>query len=119
LQEPEKMNDLQRYLAEESLDPRTTGFDILLWWKVNGSKYGALSLIAKDVLAIPVSTVASESAFNTSERILDSFRNSLSPKTLEALVCTQSWLKENHGGIQIKEYVDETQYYEFLGGGKH
>ena len=113
LQVPEKMNDLQRYLGEESLDPRTTGFDILLWWKVNGSKYGTLSLIAKDVLAIPMSTVASESAFSTSGRILDSFRSSLSPKTLEALVCTQSWLKVNHGGIHIKEYVDETQSYMY------
>ncbi|KAJ9561442.1 hypothetical protein OSB04_006602 [Centaurea solstitialis] len=75
MQVPEKMNDLQRYLVEESLDPRTTGVDILLWWNVNGCKYDILSLIAKDVLAILVSLVASESAFSTSGRILDSFRS--------------------------------------------
>ncbi|XP_024960822.1 zinc finger BED domain-containing protein RICESLEEPER 2-like [Cynara cardunculus var. scolymus] len=84
LQVSEKMNDLQRYLVEKSLDPTTTGFDILLWWKANASRYVILSMIAKDVLAILVSTVASKSTFSTSGHILDSFRSSLSPKMLEA-----------------------------------
>ena len=80
LQVPEKMNDVQRYLGEESLDPMTSEFDILLWWKNNASRYAILSMIAKDILVIHVSTVASESAFSTSGRILDSFRSLLSPK---------------------------------------
>lgn len=119
LQVPEKMNDVQRYLSEESHDPMTLEFDILLWWKNNASRYGILSMIAKDILAIPISTVASESAFSTSGRILDSFRSSLSPKMVEALVCTQSWLKVSHQGIQTKEYLDEASSYEFLEEGKH
>ena len=114
LQVPEKMNDVQRYLGEESLDPMTSEFDILLWWKNNASRYAILSMIAKDILAIPVSTVASESTFSTSGRILDSFRSSLSPKMVEALVCTQSWLRVRHQAIQTKEYLDETSCYEFL-----
>ena len=40
-------------------------FDILLWWKANSSKYPILSQITRDVLAISVSTIASESAFST------------------------------------------------------
>jgi len=44
------------------------------------------------VLAIPISTVASESAFSTCGRILDDFRSSLTPFMVEALVCTQDWL---------------------------
>ena len=108
------MNDVQRYLGEESLDPMTSEFDILLWWKNNASRYAILSMIAKDILAIPVSTVASESAFSTSGRIFDSFRSSLSPKMVEALVCTQSWLRMRHQAIKTKEYLDETSCYEFL-----
>ncbi|XP_024989347.1 zinc finger BED domain-containing protein RICESLEEPER 2-like [Cynara cardunculus var. scolymus] len=115
LQVPEKMNDLQRYLVEESLDPTTTEFDILLWWKANASRYAILSMIAKDVLVILVSTVAIESAFSTSGRILDSFRSSLSPKMLEALVCTQSWLKDlqvlNTDFASFK-YLQETDLLE-------
>ena len=40
-------------------------FDILMWWKMNSSRYRVLSQIAHDVLAIFVSTVAFESAFSS------------------------------------------------------
>jgi hypothetical protein len=40
----------------------------------------------------PVSTVASESAFSTSGRILDSFRSCLNPEMVEALIWAQNWL---------------------------
>ena len=48
-----------------------------------------LSKLARDVLAVPVSTVASESAFSTGGRILDPFRSSLSPLMVQNLVCAQ------------------------------
>ena len=66
--------ELDRYLLESSEDPDVEDFDILMWWKMNSSRYRVLSQIAHDVLAIPVCTVASESAFNTGGRVLDSFR---------------------------------------------
>ncbi|XP_073223449.1 zinc finger BED domain-containing protein DAYSLEEPER-like [Cicer arietinum] len=61
--------ELDVYLEEEVL-PRSPDFDILLWWKLNGVKYLTLQTIANDVLAISVSTVASESAFDTDGHIL-------------------------------------------------
>ena len=65
-------------------------FDILMWWKMNSSRYRVLFQIARDVLAIPISTVASESTFSTGGAYLDLFH---SPNTVEALICTQNWLK--------------------------
>ncbi|XP_074372575.1 zinc finger BED domain-containing protein RICESLEEPER 2-like [Apium graveolens] len=110
----EKKNDLERYLVDEPLNPMIAPFDILQWWKANSGKYKILSMMARDVLAIPVLTVASESTFSTSGRILDSFRSSLSPKMVEALVCTQSWLRGNHGCLTSRGYLDETHIYDFL-----
>ena len=61
----ESKSKLDRYLLESSEDPDVEDFDILKWWKMNSSRYQVLSQIARDVLAIPVSTVASKSAFST------------------------------------------------------
>ena len=72
--------------------PRTLEFDILAWWKSNRPKYLTLQCIARDILVIPVSTVASESAFRTSGRLLSPHRSKLLAKTVEALMCAQNWL---------------------------
>uniref|UniRef100_A0A803N8I2 HAT C-terminal dimerisation domain-containing protein n=1 Tax=Chenopodium quinoa TaxID=63459 RepID=A0A803N8I2_CHEQI len=77
--ESERKNELEKYLSEscENDDPN---FDILQWWKDRTKTYLILQLMAQDVLAIPVSTVTSESAFSTGGRVLDSFRTSFSTK---------------------------------------
>ncbi|KAK2638326.1 hypothetical protein Ddye_026121 [Dipteronia dyeriana] len=83
-------NEVERYLSEATTDPNNKNFDILSWWKLYGTEYPTLSQIARDILAVLVSTVASESAFRTGCRVLDAFRSSLPPKTVEALICTQN-----------------------------
>ena len=60
---------------------------------MNGSRYPILEKIARDVLDVPVSTVASESAFSTGRRIIDEYRSSLTPAMVEALICTENWLQ--------------------------
>jgi hypothetical protein len=64
-----------------------------------------------DVLVIPISTVASESAFRTSGRILDDFRSSHTPFMLEALVCAQDWLRWSIP-IDIEENLEELTMLE-------
>ncbi|XP_060672818.1 zinc finger BED domain-containing protein RICESLEEPER 2-like [Ziziphus jujuba] len=91
-------NDVDRYLLDPCEDISKKDFDVLNWWRVNGNKYPILSKLAKDMFAIQVSTVASESAFSTGGRILDPFRSSLTPKMVEVLVCTQNWLKASSVG---------------------
>ncbi|RVW95114.1 Zinc finger BED domain-containing protein RICESLEEPER 2 [Vitis vinifera] len=53
------------YYLEESILPRNSNFDVLSWWKTNGIKYPTLQMIVRDIYAIPIFTVASESAFST------------------------------------------------------
>ncbi|KAF7121224.1 hypothetical protein RHSIM_Rhsim13G0128000 [Rhododendron simsii] len=100
-------SELEKYLAEASEDD-SEKFDVLRWWKLNSSKYPIVSQMARDVLAIPVSTVASESAFSTGGRVIDPYRSSLSPKTVEALICTQQWIRKPTK-INIKEQLDELE----------
>ena len=44
-------------------------------------------MIVRDVLAIPVLMVASESAFGTRGWVFDTFRTFLTPRIVEALIC--------------------------------
>ncbi|KAF7152510.1 hypothetical protein RHSIM_Rhsim01G0179800 [Rhododendron simsii] len=94
--------ELDHYLVDDLL-PRHESFDILAWWKSSGLKYPTLQVIAQDVLVIPVSIVTSESSFSIGGRVITPNRNRLNPKTLEALMCTQSWLAalENGGEATI------------------
>ena len=80
--------------------PRTSDFDVLSFWKTSGPKY-PLQMIAKDLFYIPVSTVASESAFSTSGRVISPHRNRLLPTTVEDLMCSQSWLWAEERGDEI------------------
>ncbi|XWS28527.1 hypothetical protein CRYUN_Cryun25bG0077500 [Craigia yunnanensis] len=85
-------SELDHYLDEPVL-PWTQLFDVLYWWKTNGIKYPTLQMIAKDFLVILISIVVPESAFSTSGRVVTSHRSRLHPDTLEALMCSQNWLK--------------------------
>ena len=108
-------NDVEKYLLESQEAIEDEDFDILNWWRVNGSKYRVLSKLARDIFAIQVSTVASESAFSTGGRILDPFRSSLTPKMVETLVCTQNWLKASPNMDRF--YMEDVEYYENLDTG--
>ncbi|KAM0883284.1 hypothetical protein ACQ4PT_031710 [Festuca glaucescens] len=92
-------SELDKYLAED-VEEQSPDFDILSWWKCNSARFPVLSKLARDILAIPISTVASESAFSTSGRILDDFRSSLTPMTLQALICTQDWLRRKRIDVE-------------------
>ncbi|KAA8523504.1 hypothetical protein F0562_009927 [Nyssa sinensis] len=105
--------EVDRYL-EDSLECHTSNFEILGWWKMNSSRYRILSQVARDVLAIPISTIASESAFSTGERILDQFHGSLTPKIVECLICTQDWLRASPLPIEVEERLEELEDLELV-----
>ncbi|GKC29417.1 zinc finger BED domain-containing protein RICESLEEPER 2-like protein [Tanacetum coccineum] len=66
------------------------------------SENGLQDSKSEDVLAIPISTVASESVFSTGGRVLDAFRSSLTPPVVESLICTEDWFRKNSMLLDVK-----------------
>ncbi|PWA71752.1 zinc finger BED domain-containing protein RICESLEEPER 2 [Artemisia annua] len=100
-------DELTKYLKEPRLELEDNeDFDLLNWWKLNSPRLPIVSKMEKDILCIQVSTVASESAFSASGRVLDPYRNSLSPSIVEALVCTQDWNRTSSRNITLDTLED-------------
>ncbi|KAK9055110.1 hypothetical protein SSX86_026191 [Deinandra increscens subsp. villosa] len=93
-------SELDQYL-EESLLPRVHEFDVMGWWKLNKVKYPTLSKMARDILTVPVSTVAPEMVFETERKEMDRYRCSLRPETVEAIVCAKDWLVGGGAGDSV------------------
>jgi hypothetical protein len=51
------------------------------------------------VMAIQVSTVASESVFSAGGRVIDPYRSRLDPEMVEALICTKDWIAATNKGV--------------------
>ncbi|KAK4382883.1 Zinc finger BED domain-containing protein RICESLEEPER 1 [Sesamum angolense] len=99
-------SELEKYLSEDVEEYREK-FDMLKWWKVNTRRFSILSKMARDILAVPVSTVASEAAFSTGGRVLDAFRSSLSPKIIQTIISAQDWIRKDSKPISNEEDLSE------------
>jgi hypothetical protein len=116
-------SEIEQYCME-AVEKPSEKFDILMWWRVNKSKFPVHAEIARDVLAIPLTSVASESAFSTRGRIIDPFRSSLAPKIVEALICCQNWLRSSpnfehglHGiGESLLPDIEDEESYKLESG---
>ena len=75
------------YLADSKVDISPfSDLEVLDYWKDKEHIYGDLALLARDILSIPITIVASESSFSVGGRVLNLFRNRLLPKTVQALI---------------------------------
>nr|GEW72430.1 hypothetical protein [Tanacetum cinerariifolium] len=81
---PTLKSDLDVYLEDGChmcAQEDNKNFNILDWWKNHESKYGILSKLARDILAIRITTVASEATFSAGSRVIDKYRASLGVET--------------------------------------
>ena len=75
-----------------------------------------LSRVARHILAISVFIVALESAFSMASCVLNPFRSSLSPLTVEALIYGQNWLRPLSAPICLHAAMDDVEEFEKLDG---
>jgi hypothetical protein len=90
--------------------------------------YPILSILAKDVLTVPVSTISSESAFSLCGRLIEERRRSLTPEHVEMLSLAKDWEQaavrqqhcvENKDLEELMEnmYLDAQEGSTCVGGG--
>ncbi|XP_049381261.1 uncharacterized protein LOC125845773 [Solanum stenotomum] len=126
---PEKMNKL--FFIASILDPRNNlayAGDALedMYGEEKGSKLKdeletymkslfaeceVLAEMTRDMLAILISSVASECAFSIGNRIIDSFR-SLTLKLVQAFVCLQDWYRSEPLPVNVEEDFDDLMRLE-------
>ncbi|CAL8076570.1 unnamed protein product [Prunus armeniaca] len=113
-QQMEISNEVDKYFVDPFENPRNKNFNLLDWWEGNQSRYPILSKVANDIFAIHSSTVTSENVFSLGKRIVDPFRSSLTPKMVEALVCTYDWLRADEFNLYKEPSDEEITFYKEL-----
>ena len=81
-------NDLENYLSTSIKDIDEC---LLTYWKRKAHKWPKLALMARDFLAIPSTSAASERSFSVGRDMLGLSRHSMKPSTMEATMCLRSW----------------------------
>ncbi|KAK4420124.1 Zinc finger BED domain-containing protein DAYSLEEPER [Sesamum alatum] len=80
-------SQLDLYLGETLIDRKQfLDRDVLDYWKGNNARYPELTLMACDVLSIPMTTVASESGFSHGGSVIGKFRSSILPTNVKAIL---------------------------------
>ncbi|GKG34880.1 zinc finger BED domain-containing protein RICESLEEPER 2, partial [Tanacetum coccineum] len=87
------MRDMSQpiYLPSSDLD-EFASYDVLGFWKAKESQFPVLSRMARDILSVQATSVASESAFSTSGRVLSIRRTRLTLASLEICMCLKDHL---------------------------
>ncbi|TYI73207.1 hypothetical protein E1A91_D07G115200v1 [Gossypium mustelinum] len=115
----DESDDYKRYLNESSTRSEKSQLDIYLEESEldkSSVRFNELSLLARDLLAIPISTVASESAFSMGMKVITPLRSSLKPKIVQAVVCLDDWMRAK-GFSAVNYYsrfIVRILYYFFI-----
>ncbi|GLT50760.1 hypothetical protein SLA2020_242220 [Shorea laevis] len=83
--------ELCQYLEED--EGSSMKINILDWWCNNSSRFPTLGMMARDFLAIPLSTIMSSSAFAKQITKIISNSGDQESHVINAMICCQDWLK--------------------------
>jgi hypothetical protein len=67
-------SELQTYLDNDHVSQFDDSFSILSWWHDHKRTYHVLSILAKDIMIVHISTISSESTFSLCGRVIEERR---------------------------------------------
>jgi hypothetical protein len=85
------VSELASYLDSDTVTCFDDEFNLMNWWHEHKLTYPILSIMARDIMVVPVSTVSSESCFSLTGRVIEERRRRLLPHTVEMLTCVKDW----------------------------
>ncbi|KAK3211844.1 hypothetical protein Dsin_016550 [Dipteronia sinensis] len=90
-------------LLFESYDYRDLLVSFMKYNRDHEKHFPILAIIAKQILATSVSTVAVEQEFSTGGNILDARCSLLSPESIQVKVCVDDWIKAQNRQQELKQ----------------
>lgn len=103
---PSPYQELETYFTAD-FEYADVEFDVLKWWSRRTMSFPTLSLIAKDILAVPASTVSVDQAFSTEGYALDERQSMLYTWNMENQRLLSDWTRAERR-IQENNY-DEAE----------
>ena len=87
--------ELDKYVHQPiiSFNPE---FDILTWWREQASSFPILGRMVRDILAIPMSSIISDSTFNENAVMDNPMFGGLDVQIREAMICGRHMLWRTH-----------------------
>jgi hypothetical protein len=105
------ISELSSYLDSDPLTEFDDSFSVLSWWCDHKRTYPILSILAKDVLIVLVSTISSESAFSLCGRLIEERWRSLTPELVEMLSLAKDW---EQAAVRQQHYVENKGLEELM-----
>jgi hypothetical protein len=87
----DSQSELLAYLDSDPVSEYDDDFNILSWWRDHRHACLVLSIIAKDVMSVPVSTINLESTFSLVGRVIEERRQCLRSDMVEMISCLKDW----------------------------
>ncbi|CUA72929.1 Zinc finger BED domain-containing protein 4 [Homo sapiens] [Rhizoctonia solani] len=94
------LEEVQNYLNGKY---RYKGGDISIWWRENEPNLPVLARIARDILAIPATSVSVERLFSRCKLVMSDYRN-MSVDTARQIITCQQWLEAGLG-VDLPDFV--------------
>lgn len=89
-EDDEPIDELETYLTCRRVRSKV---NVIEWWRNHADQYPKLAIIARKILPIQATSVASERLFSEAGDVDTKSRNRLSDESVEAIVLFKSWMK--------------------------